>query len=91
MEYGESHICHELVLYQNVNDNAYSTPLLHEALEVDHKMLILGIGLYHNKIYHLCAKHQHYPEQDTLCMFILFHWIFFYILPDQWLHVYDAL
>ena len=31
----ELHICHDLVFDQNVNYNAYSTPLLHEALDVD--------------------------------------------------------
>ena len=34
---GELHICHDLFLDQNVNDNAYSTPYLHEAYDVDHK------------------------------------------------------
>ena len=48
MECGELHIFHDLFLDQNVNGNAYSTPLLHEALDVDHKMVVLGIGLYHN-------------------------------------------
>ena len=45
---GELHICHELVLHQTVNDNAYSTPLLHEALDVNNKIVIMGIGWYHN-------------------------------------------
>ena len=44
MECGESHICHDLVWDKNVNDNAYSNPLIHEALDVDHNTLILGIG-----------------------------------------------
>ena len=37
MECGESYICHDLVLDQNVNYNAYLPPLLHEALDVDKK------------------------------------------------------
>ena len=49
MIYGEFHIYPYLVLDQNENDNAYSTPLRHEALYVDHKMVMLRIGLYHNK------------------------------------------
>ena len=79
MECGESHICHDLVSDQSINDNACSTPLLHEALDVDHKMVILGIGLYYNKFSHLCLQHQYYPEHDILCLSILFSWIFFYI------------
>ena len=80
---GKLHIFHDLVLYQNVNDNAYSTPLLHEALDVYHKMVILGIGLYHNTFSDLCVQHQHYPEHDTLCLSFLFYLIFFYIFPYQ--------
>ena len=76
MVYGESHICHDIVLDQTVNDNAYSTPLLHEALDVDHKMVMPGIGFYHNKFSHLCVKHQHYPEHDNLCLYIFFYWLF---------------
>ena len=53
---GELQICHELVLDQNLNDNAYSTPLIHEALYVDHKMAMLGIRSYHNTFLHLCVK-----------------------------------
>ena len=71
-EYGELHIWHDLVLDQNVDDNDYSTPLLHEDFDVDHKMVMLGIGLYHNKISHICVQHQHYPEHDILCLSILF-------------------
>ena len=51
MVYGELHILQFLDLDQNVNDNAYSTPLLHDALYVEHKMVMLGIGLYHKKIH----------------------------------------
>ena len=40
---GVFHIWHDLVLDQNVNDNTYSTPYCHEALDVDHDMVILGI------------------------------------------------
>ena len=80
---GELHICYDLDLYQNVNDNAHPTPLLHEDLDVNHKMVMLGIGCYHNTFSHVCVQHQNYPEQDTLCMSILFYWIFFCIFPDQ--------
>ena len=73
---GEWHTCHDLVLDQNVNDNSYSTPLIHKVLDTNHKMIILGIGWYHNKFSHLCVQHQHYPEHDTLCLYILFYWIF---------------
>ena len=38
------HICHDLDVDQNVYDNAYPTPLLHEALDVNHKMLMLGMS-----------------------------------------------
>ena len=41
---GKLHICHDLVLDKKLNGNAYSTPLIHEALDVDHKMAMLGIG-----------------------------------------------
>ena len=84
---GESQICHDLVLDQNVNYNAYSIPLRHEAFYMDHKMVILGIGLYHNISLLLCVQHQNYSKHDTLCLYILLYWIFFCILPDQWLHV----
>ena len=66
------------------NDNSYSIPLLHEALDVDHKMVILGTGLYQNKFSHLCVQHHHYPEHNPLCLYILFHWFFFGNYPDQW-------
>ena len=69
---GELHILHDLVLDKNVSGNAYSTPLLHEVLDVDHKIIMLGIGLYHNTFSHLCVQHQHYPEHDTLCLSIFF-------------------
>ena len=38
---GESHICHDLDLDQNLYDNAYPTPLLHEALDVNYRMIML--------------------------------------------------
>ena len=38
---GKFHICNDLVLDQNVNNNAYSTPLHNEALYVDRKMVFL--------------------------------------------------
>ena len=43
---GKLHIFHNLVLDKNVNDNAYPTPLLHEDLDVNQKMVMLGIGCY---------------------------------------------
>ena len=83
MVWGKFHICRDLDSDQNVYDNAYPTPLLHEALDVNHKMVMLGIGWYHNTISHICVQHQHYPEHDTLCLSILFHWIFCCFPPDQ--------
>ena len=71
---GKSHICHELVLYQNVNDHAYSTPFIYDALDV----LILGIGLYHNTFSHICVQRQHYPEHGILYMLILFYCFFYF-------------
>ena len=69
---GELHIFHDLVLDQNVNYYAYSTPFLNEDLDVDHKMVILGIGFYHNTFSHFCVQHQYYPAHDTLCLSIYF-------------------
>ena len=54
---GKLHICYDLVLDQAVNDDAYSNPLLHEALYVDNKMVMLGIGWYQNTSSHLCVQH----------------------------------
>ena len=59
------HIFYDLVLVQNVNYNAYSNPWIHEALDVDHKMSMLGIGFYHNTFSHICVQHQHYPVYET--------------------------
>ena len=69
---GELHIFRDLDLDKNINDNAYPTPLIHEALDVNHKMVMMGIGLYCNTFSHICVQYQHYPEHDTLCMSILF-------------------
>ena len=52
---GEFHICHDLDLDQTVNFSAYPTPLLHEALDLNHKMVMLGTGWYHNTFSHMCA------------------------------------
>ena len=78
----ELHIYHELVLDQNVNDNYYSPPFLHEALNVEHKMAMLVIGLYHNTFSNICVKHQHYPEHGILCLSIFFycHLSIFYLI-----------
>ena len=72
MECVKLHIFHDLVLDQNVNDNSYSTPFRHEDLDVDHKILILVIGLYHNTFSHICVQHQNYPEHDIICLSIFF-------------------
>ena len=90
MACGEFHICHDLVLDQNVDANYYSTLLLDEALDLDHKMLILGIVLYHDAFSHLCVKHNNYPEHDILYLCILFYWVFLCTFPDKWLHVFNA-
>ena len=87
---GELHTCHDLVLDQTVNYNAYSTTLLNAALDVDHKIVMLGIGWYHNTFSHICVQYKYYSEHDTLYLTILFYWLFSYIFPDQRLHVYDA-
>ena len=44
MVYGELHICHEIYLDQNVYDNSYPNPFLHEDLDGNHIMVVLGIG-----------------------------------------------
>ena len=65
MVYGEFHIYPYLVLDQNANDNAYSTPLSHEIWNVDHKMIILGIDLCYNTFSHHCVQHQHSGPVDS--------------------------
>ena len=57
----ELHIFYDLDLDQTVNDNDYPTPLLHEALDVNHRMVMLVIGWYHNTFSYICVQHQHYP------------------------------
>ena len=78
---GKSHIYHDLFLDQNINDNSYSTPFLHEAFDVYQKMLILGIVCYHNTFSHFCVQHQHYPEHYTLYLSILISYI--YLINDS--------
>ena len=73
MECGKFHIFHDLFLDQNVNDNSFSTPLLHDALDVEHKMVVMVIGLYQNTFSHIFVKHQHYHEHDILCISIFFY------------------
>ena len=51
MVYGELHILPYLVLDQNANDNAYSSPLRHEVWNVDHKIVMLGIYFLLNYIF----------------------------------------
>ena len=41
---GELHIFHDLDLDQNVDHNHYPTPLLHEALDGNHRIVMLEIG-----------------------------------------------
>ena len=77
MVYSELHIFRDLVLDQNVNYNAYATPLLHEALDVDHKIVMLEIGWYHNPFSQIFVQHQHYHEHDSLCLSIFFFTGFF--------------
>ena len=85
MVYGKFHIQHCLVLDQNANDNAYSTPLRYEVWNVDHKMVILWICLCYNTFSHICVKQQNCPEHDTVGMSILFPWIVFFF-PYQTHH-----
>ena len=78
MVYGELHICHDPVLDQNVNNNANSNHFLHKALDVDHKMIyweLVGITIH----FQICVQHQHYPEHDTLCLYIFSSLLFSYI------------
>ena len=72
MLYGKFHIYHYLVLDQNENDNAYSTPLRHEVCNVDQKMVIMGIDLCYNTFSHVGVQHHNYPEHDTVCFYIFF-------------------
>ena len=88
MVYGEFHIYPYLVLDQNANGNAYSTPLRNKVWNVDHKMIIQGIDLCYNKCSYICVQRQHYPEYDTVCLSIFFHETFFFL--DQWHHLCGA-
>ena len=81
------HIYPRLVLDQNANYHAYSTPLCHEVWNVDHKIIILGIKLCYNTYSHIGVQQQHYPEYDTVCMSIFFSWVIFCIFLDQWHHL----
>ena len=83
MACGEFQKCHDLVLDQNINDNSHSPPYHHEALDVDHKIVMVGIDLYYNIFSLLFVQYQHYPEHDTLYLSIFFYCAFFCILPDQ--------
>ena len=84
---GEFHIFNDLVLDQNVNNNAYPTPLLHESLDVNPKMIMLGIGWYHNIFSHLICNISIILNMIlSICPFYFTG--FFYIASDQWLHVY---
>ena len=53
MVYGEFNILPYLGLYQNANDNAYSTLLRHEVWNVDQKIIIIRIVLCYNTFSHL--------------------------------------
>ena len=59
----ELHNLNDLVLDQNLNDNTYSTPVPHEAFDVDHKLLIIGIGYYHNSFSLICVQRK--PQNDN--------------------------
>ena len=82
---GKLHIRHDLVLDQNANNNAYSTPLSHGALDVEHRMVMLGIGLYHNTFSLIFVYHQNYPEHNTLWLSIFATGSFtvFYLINDS--------
>ena len=77
MLYEELYIYHYLVLYQNVIDNAYSTPLRHEFWNVDYNIVMLGINLCSNTFSHLVVQHQNCPVHDNVCLYILFPLIVF--------------
>ena len=91
MVYVKLHRHHYLVLVQNPNCNAYSTPWRHEVWDVEQKMVTLGIDLCYNTFSHLGVQHKHYPEHGTVCLSIFFTWIVFCIFPDQWHHFCGAL
>ena len=83
MVHGELHIHHYLVFGKSASDNAYSTPLRNEVCNVEHKMVMQGIDLCYNISLHICVKHHHYPENDTVCLSV--HFIsmnFVFICPD---------
>ena len=86
MVYGELRIHHYLVLDQNENDNAYSTPLRYEVWKVDHEIVIMVIHLCCNTFSHLGAQHQNYSEHDTVCLYIIFPLIIYCFCPDQTYH-----
>ena len=69
---GKFHIYHDLILDQTVNDNAYSTPLIHEALDVNHKMLMLVIGWYHNTFSHFVVQIQSLMYQGGWVSIIIY-------------------
>ena len=73
MVYGKLHIHHYLVLDQNENYDAYSTPLHHEVWNVDHKMVMMGITLCYNTFSHILVQHEHYIEHDTISLYVFFH------------------
>ena len=89
--YSELHRHHYQFLDKSASDNANSPPLRHEVYNVYQKMIIMGIGSCYNNFSHICVKHQHYLEHDTVYLFLFFPWIFFCILPDQWHHFCDAI
>ena len=78
-------------MYQNASDNDYSAPLCHEVCNVGYKMVILGIDLCYNKFSRIGVEHQHYSENDTVCLSILFPWIVYCFFPDQTHHFCGAI
>ena len=84
MVYRELHR-HHYLFYQSASGNAYSAPLRHEVWNVDQKMVMLGISSCYNKFSYLFVQHQNYLDYDTVCLSIIFPWIFL-IFPDHWHH-----
>ena len=88
MVYGEFHIHHYLVLDQSANDNAYPIPLIHGVCNVGHKMVILGIDLCYNAFLHLFVLHQHFPENDTVSLFISLRESFIILTWTWYLYIF---
>ena len=79
----EFHIWHDLVLDQNANHNAYSTTLIHEDLDVDHKMVIIGTSLFHNTFQILVCNISIIPNMIFYFYPLYFTGYFYIYFPDQ--------